>query len=41
LVLCKKFIKMNHGSITVKSIENKGSEFTILLPLTDQSVDEK
>ncbi len=41
LVLCKKFIKMNHGSIQIKSIEHKGSEFTIHLPLTDQVVEVK
>jgi signal transduction histidine kinase/ligand-binding sensor domain-containing protein len=41
LVLCKKFIKMNHGSIQIKSIEHKGSEFIIHLPLTDQLAEVK
>lgn len=41
LVLCKKFIKMNHGSLQIKSTEHEGSAFIILLPLTDQVAEEK
>ena len=33
LVLCKEFIELNKGSITVDSEINKGSTFTITLPL--------
>jgi len=33
LVICKEFIEKNGGSISVKSEINKGSEFTISLPL--------
>lgn len=32
LILCKEFIERNGGSITVKSVVNKGSEFIIVLP---------
>jgi signal transduction histidine kinase/ligand-binding sensor domain-containing protein len=33
LILCRKFIKMNKGKLYVKSVESKGSQFTIELPL--------
>lgn len=32
LILCKEFVEMNKGSISVTSRENEGSVFTILLP---------
>ncbi|ALO14480.1 Signal-transduction histidine kinase senX3 [Salinivirga cyanobacteriivorans] len=34
LILVKDFVKLNHGSISVKSEPNKGSTFTIKLPLS-------
>lgn len=33
LVLCKKFIYMNHGLMHITSTEGKGSEFIVSLPL--------
>jgi signal transduction histidine kinase/ligand-binding sensor domain-containing protein len=33
IILCKKFIHANNGTLEVKSIEGKGSEFIIRLPL--------
>ena len=39
LLLCKKFIEMNKGEIRISSIENKGTTFTVILPLSvDQPV---
>lgn len=32
LILCKEFIEKHHGTITVTSELNKGSEFTFILP---------
>lgn len=32
LMLCKEFVEKHNGSITVDSVENKGSTFTIVLP---------
>jgi signal transduction histidine kinase len=31
-MLCKEFVEKHNGSITVDSVENKGSTFTIVLP---------
>lgn len=33
LILCRKFIQMNMGTLSIKSTEGKGSQFTIELPL--------
>jgi two-component system sensor histidine kinase/response regulator len=33
LILCKEFIELHGGSITVESELEKGSKFTITLPL--------
>jgi signal transduction histidine kinase/ligand-binding sensor domain-containing protein len=33
LILCRKFIQLNKGRLSVKSVEGKGSQFTIELPL--------
>lgn len=33
LILCRKFIQMNKGTLHVKSVEGKGSQFIIELPL--------
>jgi len=33
LAYCKKIIEFHHGHISMKSIPNEGSQFTILLPL--------
>lgn len=33
LILCRKFIQMNKGKLLVKSVEGKGSQFTIEFPL--------
>ena len=33
LVLCKEFAELQQGTITVKSVENEGSTFTVRLPL--------
>ena len=33
LAICKKFVELNGGSITVKSKEGKGSTFIIKLPI--------
>jgi signal transduction histidine kinase/ligand-binding sensor domain-containing protein len=32
LIICKEFIEKNGGSISAKSVENKGSTFTFMLP---------
>ncbi|MFZ2907118.1 MAG: two-component regulator propeller domain-containing protein [Cyclobacteriaceae bacterium] len=34
LILCKKFIQLNHGQLQVNSVEGKGTEFTVKLPLS-------
>lgn len=36
LILCRKFIQMNHGRLHVKSVEGSGSQFTIELPLVQE-----
>ena len=33
LILCKKFIHLNHGQLQVNSIEGEGTEFIVKLPL--------
>lgn len=33
LILCRKFIQLNHGKLHVKSVAGSGSQFTIELPL--------
>jgi signal transduction histidine kinase/ligand-binding sensor domain-containing protein len=33
LILCRKFVQLNHGKLHVESVEGKGSQFTIELPL--------
>ena len=33
LAICKKFVEINGGSITVKSEEGNGSTFTVKLPI--------
>lgn len=33
LILCRKFVQLNHGKLHVESIEGKGSQFTIELPI--------
>lgn len=38
LVISQEFIKLNNGEIKVKSIENKGTCFTICLPTTPDSL---
>lgn len=35
LLLCKEFIEKNGGTITAESIEDKGSTFSITIPLAD------
>ena len=35
LVVCKRIITMYKGTISIKSVPNKGTEVTIMLPLTD------
>lgn len=37
LVLCKRFIDLNHGEIRVTSKEGEGSLFTVLLPAVQES----
>lgn len=37
LILCKEFVEKNGGAIKIKSVENKGSTFTITLPLAGDS----
>jgi len=32
LIICKEFVSMNHGNISVKSKPGKGSTFTVALP---------
>lgn len=34
LILCKKFIQLNHGQLQVNSVEGKGTRFTVKLPLS-------
>ncbi|MEQ6119011.1 hybrid sensor histidine kinase/response regulator [Reichenbachiella sp. MALMAid0571] len=36
LLLCKEFAEANGGTIKVESIENQGSTFTVILPLSDE-----
>lgn len=33
LILCKKFVQLNHGDLNIVSAENTGTEFTVRLPL--------
>ena len=33
LILCRKFIQMNNGKLSIKSTEGRGSQFTIEFPL--------
>ena len=33
LILCKKFIQVNHGHLEVNSVEGEGTEFLVKLPL--------
>jgi signal transduction histidine kinase len=34
LILCKEFVEINNGSITVSSTPGKGSTFTVILPIS-------
>lgn len=36
LLLCKEFAEVNGGTIKVESIENQGSTFTVVLPISHQ-----
>ncbi|HEY0655240.1 MAG TPA: two-component regulator propeller domain-containing protein [Chryseosolibacter sp.] len=38
LLLCKKFIDVNKGELIIKSKENVGTTFTVILPLAAQAV---
>jgi ligand-binding sensor domain-containing protein/signal transduction histidine kinase len=38
LILCKEFIELNHGTISVNSKVGKGTEFTITLPKFEKQV---
>jgi two-component system, sensor histidine kinase and response regulator len=38
LILCKEFIELNHGTISVKSKLGEGTEFTITLPKFEKQV---
>jgi signal transduction histidine kinase len=38
LLLCKKFIDANKGELIIKSKENSGTTFTVILPLAAQTV---
>jgi signal transduction histidine kinase/ligand-binding sensor domain-containing protein len=38
LLLCKKFIDVNKGELIIKSKENVGTTFTVILPLAVQAV---
>lgn len=38
LLLCKKFIDVNKGELIIKSQENVGTTFTVILPLAPQAV---
>ena len=38
LLLCKKFIEVNKGELIIKSKENIGTTFTVILPLAAQEV---
>jgi signal transduction histidine kinase/ligand-binding sensor domain-containing protein len=38
IVLCKRFIALNNGELTIKSEEGKGSEFILTLPLAQEAV---
>lgn len=37
--LCKEFVALNNGSITIESIPDKGSIFSIFLPLDASPID--
>ncbi|XQY93297.1 ATP-binding protein [Metabacillus sp. HB246100] len=39
LTICHTIIKENHGKITVKSIVNEGTKFTVTLPIYNQKSD--
>ena len=36
LILCKKFISINQGELTVNSVEGEGTEFIVMLPLAQE-----
>ncbi len=35
LLLCKNFVEVNHGTLAVSSIENKGTTFTVCFPMAE------
>ncbi len=40
LVLCKRFVDLNHGEISVSSKEGEGTTFKVLLPAASEHIDE-
>jgi hypothetical protein len=41
LLLCKEFLEMNKGTLTVASKENQGTVFTVTLPFAGAPVVEE
>jgi signal transduction histidine kinase len=39
LPICKRFVEAHEGSITVKSVLNKGTTFTVALPINPKTED--
>jgi PAS domain S-box-containing protein len=41
LAICKKIVENHHGTISVRSRENKGTTFTVVLPMSQQTASQE